>query len=131
MAICKKKVRESKRVCIGSLNRKITIQMRDIKPPKGGSVDFTENFTVEREVWAMVESVNNTTFFDETNTEQIVSHNFYIRYIDGVEITAENWIKWRDRYYDIIGVQNLNEENRFYLLRANVRGTITKPVNEN
>lgn len=131
MTVCKKIRRTSERVCIGAMNHLITINARDITPPEGGSVDFGEDFTGVRNVWAMVETVNNTTFFDETNTEQIVSHNFYIRYLNGVSITSENWIKWRDINYDIIGVENLNEENRFLLLRANVRGTINDPVNEN
>lgn len=129
MATCKKIRRVDKRVCIGSLNKQIEIQLRELKEPIGASVDFDEEFTVVKTVWSMVETVGNKLFFDGTNTDQITTHNFYIRYIPSVSITSENWIKYNDELYDIVGTENLNEENRFYKLRANVRGTITKPVN--
>lgn len=131
MANCQKIVRKSKRVCIGSLNKKIDIELRQITPPIGGNVDFGESFTLVKTVWAMVETIGHREFFDNTNTMRVKTHHFYIRYIPNVEITAENWVKYNSEYYDILGVQDLNEEHRFYLLEATVRGTTAKPVNFN
>lgn len=129
MAICKKIRRTNEIICSGSLNRLITIQVRELKPPTGDSVDYGEEFTTERNVWAMVEIVANETFFDHTNTERIITHNFYIRYISDVEITSENWIKYNNQYYDIVDVKNMGYNDRFMQLRTNIRGQDNLPVN--
>jgi len=133
MAICKKIRRTSKRVCIGALNRKIILEVRTITPPVGGSVDFTETFTEPTTVWANVVTKTGTEIFDETNTVQNISHEIYIRYTPN--ITPEKWAKLSsidsgiDDYLDIINVENINEENRFYKLSCSFRGPINKPVN--
>lgn len=129
MAICKKIRRTNEVICSGSLNRLITIQVRDLKAPIGDSVDYGEEFTTLKNVWAMIETVANETFFDNTNTERIITHNFYIRYISDVEITSENWIKYNSQYYDIVDVKNIDYNDRFMQLRANKRGQDSLPVN--
>ncbi|MGD9276246.1 MAG: phage head closure protein [Candidatus Pacearchaeota archaeon] len=134
MADCTKIRRTSRRICIGALNRKIIINARQIMPPSSGSVDFTESFTVEKEVWALVESVTGKTIFDSTNTEQVVTHNVYIRYL--VNITPEKWLKFLaingtdDVYLNILRVENLDEGNKFYKMTCNLRGTVDLQVNE-
>jgi SPP1 family predicted phage head-tail adaptor len=130
MATCKKIKRLSERVCIGSLNQKINIQVRELLAPIGDSVDFDEEFTLLENVWAMVETVAGKVFFDGSNTDKSITHNFYIRYISGVQITAENWINYKDQYFDIINVENLDEANRFLLMRTTIRGSDGLPVNK-
>lgn len=126
MAKCIKITRTSKRVCIGSLNKRIKILLRAIQPPSSGGVDFSEEFTQEREVWAMIETVDGVTIFDETNVEQIVTHNVYIRYITGM--TPEKWVNLLsvnggdDVLLNILRVENFGENNRFYRMRCNLRG---------
>lgn len=127
MAICKKLRRTLTKVCTGSLNKRIQIQTRHIKPPIGDSVDYTEEFTNIITVWAMLETVTGITIFDDTNVEQIVTHDFYIRYIPNV--TFEKWILFDEQYYDIIRVENFQENNLYCLIRTNVRGRKEIPVN--
>jgi SPP1 family predicted phage head-tail adaptor len=128
VADCVAKVRKSKTVCIGSLNKRIIVQTRSIVPPINGSVDYTLNFTDPKTVWAMIETRQGSTTFDETNTEKVWTHDFYIRYIAG--ITFEKWVTYDGKYYDIISVENLNMDDRFLRLRCNIRGTTAFPVNE-
>ena len=130
MATCKKIKRLSERVCIGSLNKKINIHTRELKPPTGTGVDYDEEFVVIENVWSMIETVAGKVFFDGTNTDQSITHNFYIRYIVGVTITAENWIEYNGNRFDIINVENLDEGNRFILMRTNQRGSDTLEVNK-
>jgi SPP1 family predicted phage head-tail adaptor len=130
MATCKKIKRLSEKVCIGSLNQQIDLQVRTLAAPTGDSVDFDLGFTVLKNVWSMVETVAGKVFFDDSNTDRSITHNFYIRYINGVEITAENWISYKGKYFDIVNVENLDEADRFLLLRATERGSTTKPVNK-
>lgn len=129
MATCKKIKRLSERVCIGSMNKRISLQVRDLEAPVGDSVDFKEKFTVLSDIWTMIETVAGKVFFDGSNTDRSITHNFYIRYLNGVEITAQNWVRYDDKYFDIINVENLDEANRFLLLRTTERGTVNKKVN--
>jgi SPP1 family predicted phage head-tail adaptor len=130
MATCKKIKRLSERVCIGSLNKRISLQVRNLTPPVGDEVDFDEEFTVLEDIWAMVETVAGKVFFDDSNTDKSITHNFYIRYISGISVTAENWIRYDDRYFDIVNVENLDEGNRFLLMRTTERGSVNKEVNK-
>lgn len=109
------------------MNRLISLQDRSITPPSGDDVDYSETFTGNADVWAMVDTKRGETVFDGTNTERDVTHRFYIRYLSG--ITAETWIEENNIKYDILDVENLNEENRFMLLRASKRGSETKDIN--
>ena len=133
MATCKKIKRLEERVCIGSLNRKIIIYVRSITAPLADSVDYGENLSQPLTVWAMIETVNGVTTFDSSNIERIVTHNIYIRY--RANITFENWLEVPrinepvSQYYDIIRVENLDENYRFYKLICNLRGDTAKPVN--
>ena len=133
MANCVKIRRTSSRVCIGGLDRKIIVNTRSIVPPSSGGVDFTESFSDPKTVWAMIETVDGVTIFDDTNTEQVVTHNVYIRYFKTA--TPEKWVKLiavngiADVYLNIIRVENFGEENRFYRLRCNLRGNSTLPTN--
>lgn len=121
MAQCKKIYRQIKRVCSGSLNKKIKLKIRAITAPSGDSVDFGETFTDFITTWAMVQTKNGIVVFDDTNTAQKLSHEFYIRYIPN--ITFEKWLEYDGKNYNILNVENLNEENRFYLLQCNERGS--------
>ena len=133
MTTCTKITRINKRVCIGALNRKIVVNVRSIVPPISGSVDFSESFTEPKEVWAMIDTVDGVTIFDDTNTEQNITHDIYIRYYR--TITPEKWVKLpsvdggSDVYLNIVRVENFGENNRFYRLRCNLRGDTTLPVN--
>lgn len=115
------------RVCSGDLKHRITLNTRAITTPTADSVDFGEQFTLEQNVYAMIETANGETVFDQTNIEKVITHKFYIRYISN--LTFEDWIVFKGKYYDILTVENLNEENRFMLLNACLRGAVLKPVN--
>jgi len=134
MAICTKIRRKSKRVCIGSLNRYVLVLLRKIQPPSQGSVDFSEGFTEERKVWAMIDTVTGVTVFDKTQTEHVITHDIYIRYVKN--FTPEKWIKLLsvnggdNVLLDIWQVENFGENNEFFRMRCNIRGTDQLPVNE-
>lgn len=124
---CITKTRRIRRICAGSLDKLIEIKARKIKAPNADTVDYGLEFSDLQKVWAMLETVPNVAIFDGTNTERTVSHLWYIRYIPG--ITFENWLKFKEQYFDIVTVENFEERDEFYLLRCNVRGDATKPAN--
>ena len=128
MAVCKVQQRTHKRVCIGSLNRRVEIYVRNIKAPAKGSVDFSDEFTLKKTVWAMIESVSGETMFNASNIETVVTHQFYIRYIPGVDIV--DVIVYGGLRYKIVNVENLNNENYFLLIKTSDRGDSDLPANE-
>ena len=127
MSICKQRKESKEKVCIGALSKRITIKIRSIIPPQNSGVDYSEEFESLRKVWAHIETSKGETLFDKSNVERVVTHNVYIRYI--ADITFENWIKYKNEYFRILDVTNLNEQNQFYLLRCTNRGDIGKPSN--
>lgn len=128
MSECKVIRRKRRRICIGDMDTKVSLQTRSLQPPEAGSFDFDETFTTVDDVWALVETVRGETVFDGSNTEQDITHHFYVRYIPN--ITFENWVQVDGIRYDIIDVENLDNRNEFYLIRCNLRGSNTVEVNK-
>ena len=126
MPLCKKIRGQKRQICIGDMDKLITLQIRDIKPP--GTLDaanqfyFTEGFsnTVNPTVYARVKTVRGRTAFDNTNTERTVTHDIGL-YFDA-EITAEIWIDFEGTRLDIITVENLDNRSEFMLLECTDRG---------
>jgi len=128
MAVCAPIKKNNRSVCVGAMNKKIEIEARAITPPTFSiNTDYNEDFTLVKTVWANIVTVSGMTTFDGTNVERVVTHFFYFRYIPN--ITFENWIKFRDEYYDIIRVEDLDNDNKFYLAKASKRGTINNQAN--
>jgi SPP1 family predicted phage head-tail adaptor len=127
MANCINIKRKNRAVCIGDMRDKITVQVRSITPPAAGGVDFTEVFTEDKTIWAMVETRSGVEIFDGTNLVGVATHYFYIRYLSN--LTAESWVKFKSKYFDILDIQNFEERDDFMLLRCNERGTVNKNTN--
>ena len=75
----------------------------------------------------MIESMNGETIFDGTNTERVVTHRIYIRYLPGV--TAEAWILFDGVRYNILDVEDLDARKEWLRLRCTIRGVDTNSVN--
>ena len=115
--------RKIRKVCIGDLGSKITLENRNIEAPEFNIVDFDEVFTESvPDVWAMIETVRGKTFFDGVNTEKDITHLIYIMFDSAV--TAETWVKFSDgRRLDILDVENLDERSEYMLLHCQDLGT--------
>lgn len=122
---CRKVNLDKRKVCIGDLRYQIVIHNRAIAGVQNG-VDFTESLTNAQTVWAGVKTVRGHDVFDGTNLVGVATHLFYIRYID---ITAESWVEFNGRYYRILGIQNLEEDDEFIELQCNLRGDKNKATN--
>ena len=114
-------------VCTGDLNRRITLNSRTLNTPQT-SVYYTHSFVDSIATWANVETVKGKEIFGGTNMDERISHIFRIRYRSG--ITSEHWIKFNGDNYDIIEIENPEEENNFLYIKCNVRGDEGQPVNE-
>jgi len=127
MPKCQRVQRKNRAVCIGDMRDKIILQSRSITAPSANGSDMTESFVTTKTVWSLVETRQGIEIFDGTNLIGVATHYFYIRYVSG--LTAETWIQFKSKYYDILDVQNLEERNEFMLLRCSERGTTSKASN--
>lgn len=99
----------------------ITLQNRDIVAPAFGSPDFDEEFSGSVSVKAIIQTARGKVLFDGVGTDNPITHKFCIEYICGV--TAETWVLYQCRRFDIIDVENCGEKNGCLILRATERGT--------
>lgn len=128
MPRCVNAKRRKKQVCTGDLDTLITLQSRNITPPTSG-VDATETFAdTNADIWSMMETGKGSVFFDDTNIERTITHEFSIVYIAG--LTAESWVLFESRYFDILMIEDYDERHEYQLLRCNERGTTSNQANE-
>ena len=113
---------------LGDMIHRITIYDREIKTQVQGNIDYTLDFSKMITVWASIESVVGIVVFDSVNMDRTISHKMLIRYLPF--ITQEHWIEFKGKYYDIVNVEDLNEEKRFQVLRCNLRGKAVDVANE-
>ena len=127
MPKCTQIKRKHRKPCIGDLDTLITLQDRAITPPTT-SVDFSETFTENAIVWAMINTVRGKMEFDEAEVERSITHEFTIRFIDGVG--AETWVLLESERYDIIDAEDLEERHEWMILRCAKLGSDTQKVND-
>ena len=125
MTICKRINITKKKVCIGDLKRRIKVQIRTIVPPD--EIDYSQQITDLKEVWAAIQTSKGSEIFDGTNVIGVATHFFYIRKIDNV--TFENFVEYNNEKYRILDAQNLDEDDLFLVLRCTKRGDKTKNSN--
>ena len=126
MAQCTLVKFKHRRICIGDLNRVVSLMTRTLDAPQS-SVDFGHTFT-DLTTWAALATVKGKDVFAGTNMSTLISHIFYVRYRS--DVTAEWWIKYKSKNYDIVDTENLEERNEFLAIFCNVRGASDQPVNE-
>ena len=105
------RIRKKKRqYCAGDLIDEVTIQNRNITAVLEG-VDFGEQFTENYVAMAAINTVNGKTYFDGINTESNITHEIGLRFDDTV--TAESWILFEGRRFDILKLENLDERKEW------------------
>lgn len=122
MAVCVTLSRKKRRPCIGDLEDLIILQDRDLTAVNMG-VDATETFTEIETVYAKIETVRGLVIFDGVNTETNATHIFTIEFLAG--ITAETWVEFELRRFDILTPQDFEERHEFLELVCAERGAIT------
>ncbi len=110
-------------ICIGDLKRPIQIISHTITPPMLENPEYTIDQEDIIKRWAAVKTFPNVAVFDTANTEQTVSHDFYVRYSS--LITSEHWILFKGLRFNIVLTENLQERDEYLRLRCNIRGNNT------
>ena len=99
----------------------ITLQNRNISPPDFGTPDFGEVFTGDTIVKAIIITKRGTVLFDGVATDNPITHKMCIEWLPGV--TAETWVEFKGRRFDVLDPENSCEEDEVIILRCTERGT--------
>lgn len=113
---------------LGDLKHRITIYARNIKAPIDASQNYGLSFQQMITVWASIKTLKGDTIFDNVNLDKAISHIMVVRYLPF--LTQEHWITYNQKYYDIVRLQDINEQLRFQVLYCNLRGDVSKGVNK-
>lgn len=108
-----------RKICVGDLKHRISLQSRTLGTPKFG-VDIEHEFSEFKKPWSGIRTLKGTNIFSGANLDEAPSHIFYIRYFDG--LTAESWVFYKDERYRILDVENIDERDEWYAIYCNQRG---------
>lgn len=121
--------RPLKKYSVGDLRHRITIHTRAIQPGSFEESDFNETYDAGVEHWAYVETLKRgVDLFDSViMLPANETHKFVIRF--DAEVTSENIVRWENRAYKILFVNNPEERNQYCELYCQLLGDQNLAVN--
>ena len=118
---------KDRKLCIGNLSERITIQTRSIANNNTGTIELSESFTSLVDVWAAVETTRGSQLWDGVSVSNPFTHKFYIRYRNDIDFNK--WVEYKSEKYDIVDVEDFEQENEWLLLMCTRKGLNTKAAN--
>lgn len=103
----------------GDLNRRITIRLQRDVPNAAFGIDQTFDAGIKR--WAKKEPINSLALLHGENTSELPTDLFWVRYAIGTrpeDLTTEHVIEFNEKRYRILGVVNVNDQQRFTRISA-------------
>ena len=123
--------RRLKKYSIGDLRDRIKLHVRSVTPPAVDSASFSEEYDTGTDLWSSVVTLDlqgaGLAVFDGVNTNENPTHKFTVRY--NPDITSENIIGWRGKYYRIMSVRNPEERNEYLELFSTLKGDSSLEAN--
>lgn len=117
-----------KKYCLGSLSSKIQLIRRVIDVDNSSSVDYGITKTTISTVWASIETIKSIARFSDINIEDLPTHKFTIKYLAGMD--KDVTVSYNSKYFRVLTIENVDEENQWLVLHCTERGTTTKQANE-
>jgi len=107
-------------ITAGKLRHSITFQEKLQTPDGGGGYDYTTSDVISTR--AFIKPISTNERFFAQRIESDISHRIYIRY--RTDINPAMRIKYGDRYFQVKGIMNIEEQNKWLELSA-VEGEAT------
>ena len=117
--------RPLKKYAIGDMRHRITLHTRNITPGNFDNPNFSETYDDGTDFWANVSTISlqanqGVTYFSGVALPAGSSHVFVIRFAS--EITSENMVRWENRTYKVLAVNNPEERNQYSELFVQLLG---------
>lgn len=94
---------------IGKLRHRITLQTLSEVPNADYGIERT--YTDVKALWALIDPLKGTVYFDTKQIEEGITHRIYIR--NYPELTTEHWILHETRRFRIRSVRDIMERDRY------------------
>ncbi len=121
---CKKRIKFQKsKICTGDLNKRITIEHRASSGSSNIDTNADTDFVEVGKFWAAIKTSATGQFFDEVNLNESITTDFFIRYTTKIDLLKPIWVKFCNRRFKIVGIENINEDKRIIRLRSIERGS--------
>lgn len=128
MAKCIDVTPKRKKICVGALRNKIKIFKRVLtSSTTEGVAEHSEKYTLFKTLFSSIETIQIRTLQTldgvTIDPELVVTHVFIVRFL--ATINAEQYIQFKGNNYKILKVENIDEADRWFRLKANLRGDLT------
>ncbi len=121
---CKKRIEFKKpKICTSDLNKRIAIEHSASSGSSNVDTNADTDFVEIGKFWAAIKTSATGQFFDEVNLSEAVTTDFFIRYTTKINLLKPIWVKFCNRRFKIVGVENMNEDKWIIRLRSIERGS--------
>jgi SPP1 family predicted phage head-tail adaptor len=117
---CQSIKKNNKKICISDFNKKIKIQIYSLQVSNVAETQI--GFVDLAEVWAFVKTISNASFIANVNIDVAVTIEFYIRYIDYIDLNNQIFIEYEGKRFKINSIENIDKDNEVIVFRAIERG---------
>ena len=117
---CKSIKKNNKKICISDFDKKIKIQIYSLQVSNVAETQI--GFIDLAEVWAFVKTRNNASFVANVNIDTAITIEFYIRYIDNIDLNNQIFIEYEGKRFKINSIENIDKDNEVIVFRAIERG---------
>lgn len=119
----------SSKVCIANFDKKIILQYPASIANNNPNQNADSSFTQVKEVWAMVKTLTGADSKNDTNINNSVTTDFYIRYDSAIDLEKTLWVQYNSLKYKISSKENIDLKNETIRLRSIKRGDINQAGN--
>jgi SPP1 family predicted phage head-tail adaptor len=117
------------KICAADFNRKITLQYPVSVPNNNPNQNAGSSFQDIKTCWAMVKTIVNADFVNDTNVNQSVTADFYIRFDPNLVLSKSLYILFEGVKYKVVNIDNVDLRNELTRIRAIERGDQNIAVN--
>lgn len=122
-----------KKICAGDMRNRIEIMLRtQTSPGIGKGLGPVETFTPYTAGFFGIRSANGSNPISGVNINEEATHIFISRYTTKLALldTTKHFPKFRNKYYRILEISNLNEDNLTIFLQCKLLGITDKKASE-
>lgn len=110
------------KICSKDLRHRVLIQYRETAGTNNLNSDPEPTFTDIGNYWAAIKTTPSRESFNDVNQGSAATTDFYLRYTESIDIFKNLWIIFRDRRFEVLNADDMEEDRLFYRFRAIDKG---------